>query len=74
MVGLEDAGGMCTQLYVEEEEGVLKRLQFWGKAICAIVQARRRMNLFEMKKETSVKASGYGTPLCVEYFSQAEVS
>jgi hypothetical protein len=36
--------------------------------------ARRRMNLFKVKKETSVKASGYGTPLCVEYFSQAEVS
>jgi hypothetical protein len=42
---------------VEEEEGVLNRLQFWGNAICAIAQARRRMNLFEVKKETSVKAS-----------------
>ena len=42
---------------MEEEEGVLKLLQFWGNAICAIVQVRRRINLSEAKKETSVRAS-----------------
>jgi hypothetical protein len=40
---------------VEEEEGVLQLLQFWGNAMCAIVQMEKK-DKFEVEQKTSVKA------------------